>query len=51
MSPFTSKKTKWRREIEGHTDSRGEFNQLSQTIGKENAKAFLELIYDWASDS
>lgn len=51
MSIFTSKKTKWRKSIQDHQDSRGEFNQLSATMGQKPAEAYLETIYDWAGDS
>lgn len=51
MSIFTSKKAKWRQSIEQHNNSRVEFNQLSHTIGREHAKKFVELIYEWAGNS
>lgn len=46
MSIFTSKKVTWRRGIQAHVDSRGEFGQLERLIGRENAKRFLETVYD-----
>src|SRR6185312_1787898 len=36
----------WRRGIQAHVDSRGEFGQLERLIGRENAKRFLETVYD-----
>jgi hypothetical protein len=48
MSIFTSKKVTWRRGIQEHRDSRAEFRQLAQSIGRPKAKLFLELIYDWS---
>ena len=50
MSILSSAKTKWRRSIQEHKDSKPEFDLLAQTIDREEAKKFLELIYDWAGD-
>lgn len=46
MSLFTSKKVEWRRRMQNDPKSRGEFDQLDATLGRDHAKDFLELVYD-----
>jgi hypothetical protein len=46
MGLFTSKAVTWRRGMQTNVDSRGEFDQLERTIGREKAKVFLETVYD-----
>jgi hypothetical protein len=46
MGLFTSKLVTWRRGIRDHADSKVEFNLLANTIGRPNAKKFLETLYD-----
>ncbi len=46
MGLFTSSKVTWRRGIQTHADSRAEFDQLERTLGRDLAKAFLEMVYD-----
>lgn len=46
MGLFTSKVVTWRRGMQNDPKSSNQFNKLSQTIGHENAKLFLETVYD-----
>ena len=46
MGLFTPKPVAWRRTIKTHADTRGEFNQLVNTIGRPATKKFLETMYD-----
>lgn len=46
MGLFTSKVVSWRRGIQTNRASKGEFDQLANTLGRDNAKLYLETAYD-----
>lgn len=46
MSIFDSKRTKWCKSMSTHVDARGEYNQLTASIGPKGAMAFLGIVHD-----
>ena len=46
MGLFTSAPVKFRRGIRDHKDSKAEFTQLANALGRPAAKQFLETLYD-----